>query len=145
MSRGRLTAELDPEKLATADWILAHLGWDDLIVLDARSTAEYAGEDGDSGGQAQGGHIPGAHQLNWERLIESREQPRFLSRDELAYLFERVSADPGDTVVTYCVTGLRAGVDYMIARMLGYEARLYDGSWRDWEARGYPVRPRVAG
>lgn len=145
VSRGRLTAQLEPERLATADWILAHLGWDDLTLMDARSTSEYEGEDGDSGADVRNGHIPGAHLLNWERLIESRDRPKFLGRDELAYLFKRVGADPGDTVVTYCVTGLRAGVDYMIARMLGYEVRLYDGSWRDWESRGYPVRPRIAG
>jgi thiosulfate/3-mercaptopyruvate sulfurtransferase len=48
-------------------------------------------------------------------------------------------AEADDTVVPYCVVGLRASLDYFVARLLGYSTRFYDGSWRDWTARGLPL------
>ena len=86
--------------------------------------------------RSEPGHIPGAYQLFWEDLVESRERPRFLPLEELSARFSSAGADPGDTVVTYCKVGLRASVDYMIARMLGYDTRFFDGSWSDWGVPG---------
>jgi thiosulfate/3-mercaptopyruvate sulfurtransferase len=143
VSRGKVTLLPDPNRLATAEWILARLGHDDLAVVDARPNEEYTGADGGLGGQVHPGHIPGAYQLFWEDLIESREHPRFLPLEELAARFSAAGADPGDTVVTYCQAGFRASVDYMIARMLGYETRIFDGSWRDWGSRDYPYYLRA--
>ncbi len=142
--RGRLTLQPDPERLVTADWILVRLGHDNLSLVDARPDDEYSGADGGLGGRVNPGHIPSARQLYWEKLVESRERPVFLPEGELADLFVAAGADPEDTVVTYCQVGLRASVTYMIARMLGYEARFFDGSWRDWGSRNYPHYPRKA-
>jgi thiosulfate/3-mercaptopyruvate sulfurtransferase len=36
--------------------------------------------------------------------------------------------------VSYCHIGQQATVIYFAARYLGYDARLYDGSWEDWSA-----------
>ncbi len=142
VSRGNLTLRPDPEKIVTAEWILIRLGHDDLALVDARSDEEYNGASQGSGGRVNLGHIPGARQLNWEELVESLERPVFLPAGELADLFVGAGADLTDTVVTYCQSGVRASVTYMIARMLGYETRLYDGSWRDWGSRKYPHYPR---
>lgn len=45
------------------------------------------------------------------------------------------------TVVTYCRTGVQASWDYYVSRFLGYETKMYDGSFIDWSRRGtdYPV------
>jgi len=47
----------------------------------------------------------------------------------------------GSTVVTYCRTGVQASWDYFVARYLGYDTKMYDGSYLDWSRRGdqYPV------
>ena len=142
VSRGTLTLRPDPKKLVTAEWILVRLGHDYLSLVDARSDDEYTGANQGSGGRVNTGHIPSARHLNWEELVESQERPVFLPVGELADLFVAAGADPRDTVVTYCQSGVRASVTYMIARMLGYEARLFDGSWRDWGSRDYPHSPR---
>jgi len=46
-----------------------------------------------------------------------------------------------NTVVVYGRTGVEAGWDYFVARYLGYQTKLYDGSYVDWSRRGpdYPV------
>jgi thiosulfate/3-mercaptopyruvate sulfurtransferase len=38
-------------------------------------------------------------------------------------------------VIAYCHIGQQATVVYFAARLLGREARLYDGSWDDWSRR----------
>ena len=43
-------------------------------------------------------------------------------------------AQTGDTVVAYCGTGLWASLPYLAARYVGYETRLYDGSFQEWAA-----------
>jgi thiosulfate/3-mercaptopyruvate sulfurtransferase len=37
--------------------------------------------------------------------------------------------------VSYCHIGQQASLVWLAARMLGYEARLYDGSFEDWSGR----------
>ena len=54
-------------------------------------------------------------------------------------LFEQAGARPGTTVVAYCRTGGQASFLYTVARHLGYDVRLYDGSFIDWSRTDYPV------
>jgi PAS domain S-box-containing protein len=53
-------------------------------------------------------------------------------------LLEAVRA--GDTVVTYCWVGYRASATYFAARLLGLDAKFYDGSYQDWQRRKLPTR-----
>ena len=41
-------------------------------------------------------------------------------------------ADYGLIVVNYCYVGMRASYTYLVAKHLGYNTRLYDGSWTEW-------------
>jgi thiosulfate/3-mercaptopyruvate sulfurtransferase len=59
-------------------------------------------------------------------------------RAGLEALFRASGAADGGTVVTYCVVGLRASFAYFVARLLGYDAKLYDGSWREWGSKDLP-------
>jgi len=47
----------------------------------------------------------------------------------------------GSTVVAYCRTGVQSSFLYFVSRYLGYETKLYDGSFVDWSRRGtdFPV------
>lgn len=132
---GSLTVQVDDEILVSADWIHERLEDPTVALIDARPDEEYTGEDGGMGGMANPGHIPGAVQMYWEELVESREVPTTLERDALAEMFAAAGADEGDTVVTYCMVGWRASYNYLVSRMLGYETKFYDGSWHDWGTR----------
>ncbi|MGW8265692.1 MAG: rhodanese-like domain-containing protein [Longimicrobiales bacterium] len=133
---GSLTPRPAREKVVDASWLLANLEDPGLALVDARYAEEYTGEGQET---EQVGHIPGAGNAPWVDMVESREVFRLRPVEDLAAAFHGAGADPGETVVPYCIIGLRASLDYFVARLLGYETRFYDGSWRDWTNRGLPL------
>jgi thiosulfate/3-mercaptopyruvate sulfurtransferase len=135
------SAKPQPEKLATMDWIKERLDDEEVVVLDARSHDEYVGKDRRS---AQGGHIPGAVNLNWVKTITG-EQKTFLPYKELRNLVFLTGAKRHNEVVTYCQTGVRGAHLYFVLKLLGFEnVRLYDGSWQEWgNVGGAPVEQKV--
>jgi thiosulfate/3-mercaptopyruvate sulfurtransferase len=118
--------------IATSEWVKAHLKDPQVRLLDARSVAEFKGERIQG---PRGGHIPGAINLEWTRVLGSGEIKTFLDAPSLEKLFSDVQISPGQEVVTYCQTGMRAAALYFALRLLGYErVRMYDGSWQEWSA-----------
>jgi len=136
--RGSFTPRPRPEVLVTADWIHQRLEDPKLVLIDARPDDEYTGADGGMGGAVHPGHIPGAYQLYWEKLVESADRPTFLPLPELRRQFEAGGAGEDKTVVTYCMIGMRASLTYFVGRLLGYDMKFYDGSWHEWGARDLP-------
>ena len=59
---------------------------------------------------------------------------------ELRKKYEAIGATTGTPLVSYCMVGMRASVTYFVARHLGYDARMYDGSIEDWTQRKLPAR-----
>jgi len=137
VTRGHYTPTPRPQVVANADWIQARLGKPGLALIDTRTDGEYVGS-GDRHGMPSEGHIPGAHQLQWQQLFSDPATGKLLPHDSLAHLYAARVA-PGDTVVTYCFVAYRASMTYMIARALGYPVKLYDGSYEDWSKRNLPL------
>ena len=134
-NRGSISLVAQDDILVTADWIHQRLLDPGTALVDARPDDEYTGEDGGLGGTSNPGHIPGAAQMYWEELVVRRPLPTVHSLDQLTELFLSAGAEEGDTVVAYCMVGWRASFTYFAARLLGYETKFYDGSWRDWGTR----------
>ena len=134
---GRITTRERPELVADADWVRTHLKSTHVALVDTRTDGEYLGT-GERHGMPSSGHIPGARQLQWQELFADPGSGLFRSPTELANAFER-RARRGDTVVAYCYVGYRASMTYLVARALGYEAKLYDGSYQDWAQRSLPT------
>jgi 3-mercaptopyruvate sulfurtransferase SseA len=44
-----------------------------------------------------------------------------------------------DRIVTYCRSGPRAALGYLALKELGYEVRLFDGSYAEWSSNGLPA------
>jgi thiosulfate/3-mercaptopyruvate sulfurtransferase len=121
------------EVIADADWLNANLGSPRVAVIDARHRSFYTGQRGGHG-MRRVGHIAGAANIPFPDVIEE-ETLKLKPLGELRELFRAAGAEPGDLVVTYCHIGQQASLVYMAARRLGYEARLYDGSFDEWSKR----------
>lgn len=139
--RATLAAGPRADLLVDAAWVNARRGDPAHAIIDARPLLEYTGATPGTG-IARPGHIPGSPWLFWRRLLVEGTT-RLRPEAELRRLFEEAGAARGDTVVAYCRTGMQASWLYLVARALGYETRLYDGSYVDW-ARS-PDRPTRAG
>lgn len=137
MGVGKIEPHLRPEIVADADWVRARIGKPRIAFVDTRTDGEYVGS-GDRHGMPSEGHVQGAQQLQWQELFREPNDLLFRDRDELARIYAS-RAQPGDTVVTYCFVGYRASMTYLVARYLGYQTKLYDGSYEDWSRRQYPL------
>ena len=134
---GTLTPKPQPHRAVTADWIKERLSSPDMTLLDARPDAEFTGDDGGMNGAHVRGHLPGAQQLVWNSLVDSTG--KYLPDAELRKKLAAIGADPNVPLVSYCMIGMRASVTYFVARHLGYDARMYDGSIVDWTRRKLPA------
>jgi thiosulfate/3-mercaptopyruvate sulfurtransferase len=79
------------------------------------------------------GHIPGARNIPFSSLVD--DSNKFKSQAALRELFDAAGVKPGDTLTTYCHIGQQASLLYFVARYLGYDPHLYDGSFEDWSHR----------
>lgn len=124
--------------IVSGDWVRDNIGKPGTFVVDARAAVFYTGEnEGGPRDARRRGHIPGAVNLPFTAVADSLTVLH--SADALAKLFAATGMKPGDTVVTYCHIGQQATAVLFAARSLGYDAKLYDGSFEDWARRGWPV------
>ena len=117
----------------TADQVLASLGSDATLLLDARSSKEYHGEESRA---ARGGHIPGALNVFYRDLVTGPDQT-YASAEELRERFAaagiNLAALDEREVVAYCNGGVSATpVAVALEVATGKRVSLYDGSWNEW-------------
>ncbi len=132
-----LTPKAQTDRAVSAGWIKERLSTPKMRLLDARPDPEFTGSDGGMNGMHVVGHLPDARQLVWNTLLDS--SGRFLPDAELRKKYEAIGATAGTPLVSYCLIGMRASVTYFVARHLGYDARMYDGSIVDWTRRKLPA------
>lgn len=126
-----LAAEIVSDVLVDTEWLSTRFEGPGIAVVDSRPDEGYSGL---AGHWDRLGHIPGAGNIPFFTLLA--EEPPYLlkSREKLSDIFREAGANPGDTVVVYCGTGLWASLPYLVARYLNYQVRLYDGSFQEWSA-----------
>jgi thiosulfate/3-mercaptopyruvate sulfurtransferase len=93
---------------------------DDLVVVDARLPARWRGEENPV--DKVPGRIPRALNAPWSEPLP-----------EL----------PDGEVAAYCGSGVTASVTVHRLWLAGRDARLYPGSWSQWETLGLPVETGV--
>jgi thiosulfate/3-mercaptopyruvate sulfurtransferase len=130
---GHFTVRPNPAMVADAEYVQAHLEDPKVRIVDARDTVFYQGT---SKNPKSNGHIPGAATVYFGTMVDSsRVRTPAVLRSE----FAAAGIKEGQTVVTYCHIGQQATVVWFAARLLGYDAKLYDGSFQDWSTRALPI------
>lgn len=104
-----------------------------VALVDARPPLQFAGTEA-SEGVPRPGHIPGALGAFWKDDLQGGAVPRLRSTTELYARYAALGVGPGDVVVAYCRTGAQASHTYFVLSYLGYDVRLYDGSFAEWSA-----------
>lgn len=117
--------------IADKDYLMAHMGQDDISIWDARSHDEFIGARVVNA--IKGGHIPGAHWLEWTDSFVQLNPPLLASPDQLMELIIKAGIEPDKTVITHCQTHRRSGLTYIAALHAGLsDVKCYDGSWFEW-------------
>ena len=131
-----LTPHLHPEVLVTmpvvadASWITRNSSPRSITLVDARPAEQFTGEQAGEN-VTRPGHIPGAVNLYWVNTLEGKQDPQLLPIPDLRKLF-RDAGVSGNRVITYCRSGMQSSYLYFVARFLGYDVSMYDGSYLDW-------------
>lgn len=121
-----------PELRVTAAEVLARLNDPDLLLIDARDEAQYAGAK--RRGEGRAGHIPGAINLPREALIHP-QTGEFLSDTELQRSLAAAGIGASGDIIAYCNGGVAATSVLFALALLGRDGANYDGSWNEWGSR----------
>jgi thiosulfate/3-mercaptopyruvate sulfurtransferase len=127
----KLTPCAQTDVIVDAGYVSSHLRQKGVALIDARLPEYYSGAQQSMGRRL--GHIPGAANVPYSSLLD--DQGKLKPVETLREIFRSAGAGTGDRVVSYCHIGQQATLVYFVARYLGYDARLYDGSWEDWGGR----------
>jgi len=119
--------------LLTAAQLANRLTRGNVVLVHVGEPADY-----------KAGHIPGARFLPYDAISQRRdglmlEMPPVAVLDSVE-VDDAARASPDKRVISYCHIGQQATVVYFAAKLLGRDARLYDGSWDEWSRRsGLPI------
>jgi thiosulfate/3-mercaptopyruvate sulfurtransferase len=125
-------ADLQENRLITADQLLKRLEDRTFLLLDTRAPERYRGEEEPIDPVA--GHIPGAVNRHWGENLDEGGTFKSIDvlEDELGILLKGRSAE--DAVV-YCGSGVTACHNLLAFVHAGFPLpRLYAGSWSEWSS-----------
>jgi thiosulfate/3-mercaptopyruvate sulfurtransferase len=128
--RASFTPRLQTQMVVDAEFLKTRLEDPALALIDARDTSFYKGAETRQG---RNGHIPGAKNLPFNTVMQ--DDGKFKDPATLGAMLSNAGAASGKTVITYCHIGQQASLVWFTARMAGFDAKIYDGSFQDWARR----------
>jgi thiosulfate/3-mercaptopyruvate sulfurtransferase len=129
----QFSVNIDAGKVCLVEELLADMKRPNVVIVDARSAAEYSGFDVQA---KRGGHIPGTLNIDWVRNVTNDALKTFKPAPELRKMYVAAGVTPDKEIIVHCHTGVRAAHTIFTLTLLGYnQLRNYDGSWQEWGNR----------
>jgi thiosulfate/3-mercaptopyruvate sulfurtransferase len=130
IAEGSFVPDIKANLVVASDWLKDNLTNPAISIVDARAAQYFSGS---GGGMPRPGHIPNAVNIPFSNVVDSTNKlkdPASLKR-----IFQQAGVKQGSRVISYCHIGQQASVVYFVAKYLGYEAQVYDGSFEEWSGR----------
>jgi len=141
-ANGSFSPSPGPGAVRSKEDMLANIASRAEQVLDARGAGRFTGEDPEPRAGMASGHIPGAHNLPFGKVLN--EDGTFKDAAGLRAAFADAGIDLDQPVVTTCGSGVTASVLLFAMHLIGKDdTALYDGSWSEWGAD--PALPKATG
>jgi thiosulfate/3-mercaptopyruvate sulfurtransferase len=126
-------AALDRSAVRDIGQVRAALASGAETVVDARSAERFRGEAPEPRPGLSSGHMPGARNLPFDRLVE---EGRLVAPARIRALFEEAGVDLDRPITTSCGSGVTAALLLFALENIGKsDVAVYDGSWTEWASR----------
>ncbi len=111
--------------------VVANLDSKAALVVDARDSGRFTGEEPEPRPDLASGHIPGSRNLPYGELFNA--DGTWKQGTTLTEAFAKAGVDMNKPMITSCGSGMTAAVVLFAARLAGKtDVSLYDGSWSEW-------------
>ena len=129
---------INHDLIASSEQVLEAQLTPETIIWDVRSSEEFNG--GNSRGNKNEGHVPGAINLEWSDLMD-KKSGKFKTSDEIYDSLLKNEVNRGRPIITYCQAGVRAAHAMFTLTLMGYgRVKNYDASFAEWgNVDGFPI------